>query len=191
MSADADEMTARALAAEKKNALLTAHALAMKAALDAARETITEQAQELDRLRAAAARVVAADNAGAGTWASEGEERMREMVAALDDLAAALADSASQPEGERITHGRHCVCSACAREDWASGQFICGMHGRDCPHVYAPLGEPREDVPWLLAELETAEARLREYDAWATRNSEGYSQAATVADASGTEGGTG
>jgi hypothetical protein len=47
------------------------------------------------------------------------------------------------PEAERITHGRHCVCSACAAQDWAEpGLAPCGMHGPSCPPVYAPLGAP-------------------------------------------------
>jgi hypothetical protein len=46
-------------------------------------------------------------------------------------------------EGEReqrVTHGRHCPCSACAREDWTRITGPCGMHGAECPAVYAPLG---------------------------------------------------
>lgn len=42
---------------------------------------------------------------------------------------------------ERVTHGRHCLCGACARQDWAEPQLApCGMHGSSCPPVYAPLG---------------------------------------------------
>lgn len=42
---------------------------------------------------------------------------------------------------QRITHGRHCVCSACAQEDWTNPQLApCGMHGSSCPREYAPLG---------------------------------------------------
>lgn len=37
----------------------------------------------------------------------------------------------------RVTHGRHCLCSACAREDWTKITSPCGMHGPDCPAVYA------------------------------------------------------
>jgi hypothetical protein len=44
-------------------------------------------------------------------------------------------------EGGRITHGRHCTCSACARQDWSEPQLAaCGMHGPSCRPVYAPLG---------------------------------------------------
>lgn len=43
--------------------------------------------------------------------------------------------------GDRITHGRHCTCSACAREDWTNPDLApCGMHGTDCPALYQPLG---------------------------------------------------
>jgi hypothetical protein len=42
---------------------------------------------------------------------------------------------------ERVTHGRHCICSACAAQDWAEpGLAPCGMHGPSCPPLYAPLG---------------------------------------------------
>ena len=41
----------------------------------------------------------------------------------------------------RITHGRHCTCSACKQEDWARPELApCGMHGPTCPPEYAPLG---------------------------------------------------
>jgi hypothetical protein len=43
---------------------------------------------------------------------------------------------------KRVTHGRHCTCSACAREDWARITGPCGMHGSDCPPVYAPIADP-------------------------------------------------
>jgi hypothetical protein len=48
--------------------------------------------------------------------------------------------------GERITHGRHCVCSACKQEDWTRIKAPCGMHGSDCPAVYAPLGAAGDHV---------------------------------------------
>jgi hypothetical protein len=39
-----------------------------------------------------------------------------------------------------VTHGRHCPCSACGRQDWAEpGLAPCGMHGPSCPPVYAPV----------------------------------------------------
>jgi hypothetical protein len=43
----------------------------------------------------------------------------------------------------KLTHGRHCRCSACARQDWAEpGLAPCGMHGSSCPPVYAPIDAP-------------------------------------------------
>ena len=45
------------------------------------------------------------------------------------------------PDQERITHGRHCTCSACADEDWTNPQLApCGMHGSSCPREYQPWG---------------------------------------------------
>ena len=48
----------------------------------------------------------------------------------------------TQPErSERITHGRHCICSACAAEDWSNPELApCGMHGRACAPAYQPWG---------------------------------------------------
>jgi hypothetical protein len=43
-------------------------------------------------------------------------------------------------EEPRLTHGRHCPCSACAAEDWTRpGLSFCGMHGPTCPAIYAPI----------------------------------------------------
>jgi hypothetical protein len=42
-----------------------------------------------------------------------------------------------------ITHGRHCPCSACKREDWANIVAPCGMHGPGCPPEYAPIAPER------------------------------------------------
>jgi len=56
-----------------------------------------------------------------------------------DELIAAVLSE--HPEPQRITHGRHCICSACAAQDWSEPQLApCGMHGPSCPAVYAPLG---------------------------------------------------
>lgn len=42
-----------------------------------------------------------------------------------------------------LTHGRHCRCSACARQDWSDPRLApCGMHGPACPPVYAPIDAP-------------------------------------------------
>lgn len=43
---------------------------------------------------------------------------------------------------ERITHGRHCACSSCAREHWSLYPGTCGMHGPICPDLYDPRGMP-------------------------------------------------
>jgi hypothetical protein len=61
-----------------------------------------------------------------------------------ESLAAGLL--ADQNERKKpITHGRHCSCSACAREDWTQPHLApCGMHGPTCPPVYAPLAERNE-----------------------------------------------
>lgn len=49
---------------------------------------------------------------------------------------------------ERITHGRHCTCSACAREDWTNADLApCGMHGDDCPALYQPWGLAGDPLP--------------------------------------------
>ncbi|MFI0434093.1 MAG: hypothetical protein ACH36H_13245 [Candidatus Nanopelagicales bacterium] len=50
------------------------------------------------------------------------------------------------PEAEpRLTHGRHCRCTPCAREDWTRPDLAhCGMHGPSCPAVYAPFAAPCE-----------------------------------------------
>lgn len=49
---------------------------------------------------------------------------------------------------ERVTHGRHCVCSACAAQDWAEPSLApCGMHGPSCPPLYAPIGAAGDVVP--------------------------------------------
>lgn len=47
--------------------------------------------------------------------------------------------AAGAAPNERVTHGRHCTCSACAREDWTRITGPCGMHGADCPAEYAPI----------------------------------------------------
>lgn len=48
---------------------------------------------------------------------------------------------------ERITHGRHCTCGACEREDWTNPALACcGMHGSPCPAAYQPLGRAGSEV---------------------------------------------
>jgi hypothetical protein len=55
-------------------------------------------------------------------------------------IAATYARLARTPEP--VTHGRHCPCTACSREDWTSPHLApCGMHGPSCPPAYAPEAE--------------------------------------------------
>ena len=66
-----------------------------------------------------------------------------------DAAMAAFADRVpASSEPRKITHGRHCICSACAAEDWTNPQLACcGMHGPSCPREYAPLGGAGQRVP--------------------------------------------
>jgi hypothetical protein len=81
-----------------------------------------------------------------GAWAPE----LREIAAAWDaqdnDIDAALAELKHlrrNSPARRLTHGRHCACSACARQDWSEPDLApCGMHGPSCPPVYDPWGVP-------------------------------------------------
>jgi hypothetical protein len=61
------------------------------------------------------------------------------IIDALCDAVEALV----APLHAKQTHGRHCPCGACARQDWTKITGPCGMHGKDCPPVYAPLGAGR------------------------------------------------
>ena len=80
--------------------------------------------------------------------------RVRAVRHALRYRALAAVPSGT---GTRITHGRHCTCSSCAREDWTNPKFACGMHGRDCPSVYAPLGKPGSYVAAALSDTPEGE----------------------------------
>lgn len=52
------------------------------------------------------------------------------------------------PRVPKITHGRHCTCSSCAREDWENPDLApCGMHGSVCPALYQPWGRAGDPVP--------------------------------------------
>lgn len=74
---------------------------------------------------------------GAGVVLDDSRLRYVEIQVDRDSFLAARPEDG----GERITHGRHCTCSACAREDWTQTHLApCGMHGPSCPRVYAPLG---------------------------------------------------
>lgn len=64
------------------------------------------------------------------------------------EVAAKALDMLRDHGTERVTHGRHCTCSACAREDWTQAGFApCGMHGLSCPNEYRPLGAAGSLVP--------------------------------------------
>lgn len=73
-------------------------------------------------------------------------ERLELYEATIADLTervdayARLIDTLVPSAEQRVTHGRHCICSACKQEDWTRISGPCGMHGKDCPAVYAPLG---------------------------------------------------
>lgn len=60
-----------------------------------------------------------------------------------------LAGAAAAPARHvTVTHGRHCKCTACARQDWGEpGLACCGMHGPGCPPRYEPLGYAGQVVP--------------------------------------------
>jgi hypothetical protein len=71
-----------------------------------------------------------------GISIAEWADRYRRLLATLD-AARALP---SAPDHRPVTHGRHCPCSACQREDWTNPNLAhCGMHGPSCPAVYAPI----------------------------------------------------
>ena len=72
----------------------------------------------------------------------EGVQRRERYLRLLTEAREALAGL--DTPAERVTHGRHCPCSACAREDWTRITGPCGMHGADCPAVYAPLDTPAD-----------------------------------------------
>lgn len=54
-----------------------------------------------------------------------------------------ITQPSSLCEFRPITHGRHCPCSPCKREDWSKVAAPCGMHGSDCPPVWAPIPPER------------------------------------------------
>lgn len=71
-----------------------------------------------------------------------------DALTATPELAGVLARYAAEKAGRRITHGRHCICSACAAEDWTNPAFApCGMHGSSCPREYWPMGAAGDPEP--------------------------------------------
>jgi hypothetical protein len=63
------------------------------------------------------------------------------LFVGLKDALVPRCLAAASPSSGAITHGRHCVCSACAAQDWTDPKLAaCGMHGPSCPPVYAPMG---------------------------------------------------
>ena len=79
------------------------------------------------------------------------------------------------PSAARVTHGRHCSCSACAREDWTRITGPCGMHGKNCPAVYAPISpaaratgvlvwREREDEPHAFDLVDAGSGEIFEGD---------------------------
>lgn len=99
-----------------------------------AQRIVTEETSELFRLLTQETRQAdrAHQTVGGGTrhWLREC------FLPALERHDLAVVDLA-----KHITHGRHCTCRACAQEDWPRITSPCGMHGADCPAVYAPLGQ--------------------------------------------------
>ena len=69
-----------------------------------------------------------------------------EALAVLVGYAKRAEEAEQQRKRRPVTHGRHCKCSACAREDWTRITVPCGMHGPGCPAVYAPIDGGYEDV---------------------------------------------
>lgn len=99
-----------------------------------------------DRFTALAWRVAEWDPADCG-------EDVRELLGPTRDRLIASATSPAHrrdaPE-PRVTHGRHCTCGACEREDWTRPDLgPCGMHGKDCPREYAPIALAGRPVPPL------------------------------------------
>lgn len=77
----------------------------------------------------------------------------------------------AEPETEpALTHGRHCPCSACAREDWTNPALAdCGMHGPSCPRVYAPFARQPEPTTPNARLHALADAAVAAATAWTAR----------------------
>jgi hypothetical protein len=75
------------------------------------------------------------------SWIERTETGYRVPVGGVKKLDQSVCPTCGGPRVSKITHGRHCTCSACAREDWTSpGIAPCGMHGSSCPRRYQPWG---------------------------------------------------
>jgi hypothetical protein len=78
---------------------------------------------------------------GVKPWTLDADEHSLYVVHPNERCYAAIRRKA------RITHGRHCICGACAREDWTDPRLACcGMHGPSCPAAYHPLGRAGDPV---------------------------------------------
>jgi len=113
-----------------------------------AERTLREVGRELDAARRAHA-AMASPHEGHSVIREEFEELWEHVKADTGQSAAARAEAIQlaamavryvvdlcQP---RVTHGRHCPCTACKQEDWTKITAPCGMHGPECPAVYAPV----------------------------------------------------
>lgn len=81
-----------------------------------------------------------------------------------------------EPLQKRITHGRHCTCTACRATDWTNPDLAgCGMHGDSCPRVYAPLtADDNQRIDWLFRQTRAEMARaLTKFDTFNSPH-EGY-----------------
>jgi protein gp37 len=85
------------------------------------------------------------------------------------------------PLVERITHGRHCGCSACARQDWSEPQLApCGMHGPSCPPVYSPRRSLNlAGIDWLIVGGESGRHHRPVHEEWVRDLQEAADRAGT------------
>jgi hypothetical protein len=84
----------------------------------------------------------------------------------IDEWKSSVDALLGQPQGQKITHGRHCTCHSCAAEDWTNADLApCGMHGEDCPALYRPWGRPGTYFDPMLGQPDPEVERLREI-AW-------------------------
>lgn len=88
---------------------------------------------------------------GVVAYTAASDHWMSAFAEALADVGLTITEATPQVlrlhGKQRVTHGRHCTCSPCAREEWPRITSPCGMHGGECPRVYAPLGVAGDIVP--------------------------------------------